>query len=378
VENLIKLCASKKEMIDLRCEGVVLSLYKECVDRLNEIFYFGYLGAQQFLLTLVLTRIIDIPELGCVSLIAKGTKTYKRLTKDHGVKIEQLGSLLQATARMLGTDRVIAENVICEALRPSKKYDFHLPGMEFYFIEENVVKRIDSRDNTKDVALIRFNEEVRNNGVPVWWGERSFAKIPAKYIDEMIIPSDKHKSIIVVETFEGLSSLPRSQAIIHGNLLDMAIALKNSSAVVHAHGQTKKTIALGPVSKGVTDVQSVQNPHPKRKSSNTITKETTHIAPQIPLNKRKKIMWELELSHEYSSGNIHKVCITSAFDIPKIVFGSNAKVSMLTQNYKIKHNKTNITKGFYTVAEVTTERGVSGKPIKLSLDYSVHVQANLV
>jgi hypothetical protein len=130
------------------------------------------------------------------------------------------------------------------------------------------------------------------------------------------------------------------------------------------------------VNKGVTDVQSVHNPHPKRKSSNKITMETTDIAPQIPLVKRKKIMWKLELSHEYSLGNMHKVCITPALDFPKIVFGANATVSMETKSYKIKHDKKNITKGFYTVAEVTTDRGISGNCVKFSLDYSVHGAAN--
>jgi hypothetical protein len=270
---------------------------------------------------------------------------------------------------------------MCEALCPAKKFDFHLRGQSFYFIEDYKVKRIDFRGNVVDVSLIIFHEELRNKGVPMWWGGRSCANIPLKLKEDQIIPPNKQKSSITVEDFVGLSSLPRIQAIINGDLLDMGIMLKKNSVRVGAT-TTRNSIGsamvvviptLTYVAKRKRSGEDAIMPNSlkqsqKKKSHNNSSTEIR--APTMAPVKCKKLSWELELGNAYSTDSIHKACIQPVFDVPPIVFGSDATVSMKTNNFMIKHEKHNITKGHYTVAHVNSD------PVKKTLDYSVHGASN--
>ena len=196
--NMINECDDLKSRHKLKSEASQLKCYHNCLDNLRQITNYGDLGAQHVIMALLLTRVIDIPQLTKMAIICPKTNTCKRIIKDYGVKSSQLDSLLTAVASLLGVDRVVAENVICEALRENKKWDFFLPCQSFYFyFEENGVSKIVATDvegKTSDVMIPVFVPEVRERRqCPTWW-KGDIAMIPKSMRDYMITPSREVKN----------------------------------------------------------------------------------------------------------------------------------------------------------------------------------------
>jgi hypothetical protein len=112
----------------------VKSLYTDMVKRLSQpvhkggLFYTQEIGAQHLVAVLVLARKIPQAELATYAKISSGTNTALRLTSKYGVSPSEFPLLLSAVAHTLDVDLMVAENVLCEMLRPLQKTDLFLPG----------------------------------------------------------------------------------------------------------------------------------------------------------------------------------------------------------------------------------------------------------
>jgi hypothetical protein len=111
-------------------------VYSDMVKRLCQpvhkggLFYTKEIGAQHLVAVLVLARKIHQVPLVSYAKIAAGTNTAKRLSSKYGIKPTEFPTLLGAVAHALKVDLMVAENVLCEMLRPLQKTDLFLPGKE--------------------------------------------------------------------------------------------------------------------------------------------------------------------------------------------------------------------------------------------------------
>jgi len=112
----------------------VRGVYSDMVRRLcrpvqkGGLFYTQEIGAQHLVAVLVLVRKIHQAELVSYAKISTGTNTAKRLKSKYGVDPSEFPTLLSAVAHALNVDLMVAENVLCEMLRPLQKTDLFLPG----------------------------------------------------------------------------------------------------------------------------------------------------------------------------------------------------------------------------------------------------------
>jgi hypothetical protein len=101
------------------------------------------------LMALLLTPVIDIPQLAIMAVICPKTNTYKCIPQELGMLPTQLDSLLTTVSSLLGVNWVVVENVICEALQARQKWDFLLPGQHFHFyFKDEITSKIIVTDVT--------------------------------------------------------------------------------------------------------------------------------------------------------------------------------------------------------------------------------------
>jgi hypothetical protein len=65
-------------------------------------------------------------------MVGKDTGSYTYVTKEYNVLPAQLDGLIKTVALKLECNRAMAENILCEALRKNKAYDFQFAGQSLY------------------------------------------------------------------------------------------------------------------------------------------------------------------------------------------------------------------------------------------------------
>jgi hypothetical protein len=181
--------------IPLHSETKILELYRYCLREMKGVFYLGSLGSQHVISILSMARVIKHVGLSTVAIVGHGTGSYNKLTKELNILPAQLDGLLKTIAIHFNCNRAVAENLLCEAFRKRKAFDFQFPGQSIYDPVLNnqfhEVKEYLPSGQEQIVSVMRFQKPIFKRHHVNWWDPHRVNDIPHKYRSIKIEPTTK-------------------------------------------------------------------------------------------------------------------------------------------------------------------------------------------
>jgi hypothetical protein len=140
-----------------------------------------------------MVRVIKHYGLSTVVIVGHGTGSFIKLTTEYKVYPAQLDGLLKTIALCFDCNIAVAEDLLCEAFRNKKAYDFQFRGQSIYHpvVNNDLHEEVEfmSSGEKKILPEITFYKPVFKQQFVNWWDPLRISDISLKHRAVKLYPT---------------------------------------------------------------------------------------------------------------------------------------------------------------------------------------------